>query len=596
MARRSVWIQRGDEATARSVTISRLRLATFFAGVALVWWGARAGSAAAIALAIIAGAAFLILVVRHARQLAIVDRAEAARRVAERGIARIARDWSALDEVPPPSGLDVDAHAYARDLDIFGHASLTKWLGPSATLTGTEILFAWLLAPGQPQEIVARQAAIAELADRAEWRESLAAEGLLGRPRIEELTRFLEWAEGAARVMPVWVAPVAVALTIAIWLLILLQIAGAAPAGWWTVPMLIGIVLSFACARRMYAVFGRVSMGQRALDRYSAMLTLACAERWSTPELARLQSEFRTGGDAPAALNRLSRLVEWSELRTAAAILHFPIQALTLWDFHVFFAIERWRRAHGGRVRRWLVALGHVDALAVLAAVRHECPDWATPVITETADAISATALGHPLIRDESRVSNDVVAGPPGTVLLVTGSNMSGKSTLLRAIGLNAVLGQAGAPVCATSLSMPSCDLRTSIRVQDSLELGLSYFMAALARLKTIVDAAADRSEAGRRLVYLLDEVLQGTNSAERSVAVRAVARHLLDAGAIGAMTTHDLALAQEEPFVSCARMVHFVEQVHEDGTMTFDYKLRPGLATSRNALRLMQLIGIAPR
>jgi DNA mismatch repair ATPase MutS len=143
---------------------------------------------------------------------------------------------------------------------------------------------------------------------------------------------------------------------------------------------------------------------------------------------------------------------------------------------------------------------------------------------------------------------------------------------------------------------MPPCDLQTSIRVQDSLELGLSYFMAALARLKAIVDAAERDRRAGRTLLYLLDEVLQGTNSAERAVAVRAIARHLLDAGAIGAMTTHDLGLAEEEPFVSHARMVHFAEQVHEDGTMTFDYRLRPGLATSRNALRLMQLIGITPK
>lgn len=201
--------------------------------------------------------------------------------------------------------------------------------------------------------------------------------------------------------------------------------------------------------------------------------------------------------------------------------------------------------------------------------------------------------MGHPLIPDARRVANDIEIGPTGTLVLVTGSNMSGKSTLLRAAGLNIVLAQAGAPVCAALLSMPPIDLQTSIRVQDSLELGLSYFMAALARLKAIVDAA-DHERPGRVLLYLLDEVLQGTNSAERAVAVQAIARHLLQAGAIGAMTTHDLSLADAEPFASTARLVHFAEQVHADGTMTFDYRLRPGLATSRNALRLMQLIGLA--
>ncbi|HET7618775.1 MAG TPA: MutS family DNA mismatch repair protein, partial [Vicinamibacterales bacterium] len=205
---------------------------------------------------------------------------------------------------------------------------------------------------------------------------------------------------------------------------------------------------------------------------------------------------------------------------------------------------------------------------------------------------ITAEGAGHPLIPDDRRVPNDVTIGPAGTLLLVTGSNMSGKSTLLRAIGLNIVLAQAGMPVCARGWRMPPADLRTSIRVEDSLELGLSYFMAALARLKAIVDAAEVRRD-GRVLLYLLDEILQGTNSAERAIAVRAVARHLLDAGAIGAMTTHDLSIASEEPLASAAQLVHFTEQVAADGTMSFDYRLRPGLATSRNALRLMQLIGI---
>jgi DNA mismatch repair ATPase MutS len=155
------------------------------------------------------------------------------------------------------------------------------------------------------------------------------------------------------------------------------------------------------------------------------------------------------------------------------------------------------------------------------------------------------------------------------------------------------VLAQAGAPACASSLRLPSCDLQASIRVQDSLELGLSYFMAALARLKAIVDAAEHERE-NRVLLYLLDEILQGTNSVERSVAVRGVVRHLLDAGAIGAMTTHDLAVASQPPLATAARLVHFTETVDERGTMSFDYRLRPGLATSRNALRLMRMIGIA--
>jgi DNA mismatch repair ATPase MutS len=300
------------------------------------------------------------------------------------------------------------------------------------------------------------------------------------------------------------------------------------------------------------------------------------------------------GGAAPALVAKLARLGGWSELRAGAALLHFPVQAVTLWDFHVYFAMERWRSRSGRHVRGWIEALGTMDALAALARVRGDEPDWAMPRVEAGAAALTATSLGHVLIAGDRRVLNDVQVGPAGTILLITGSNMSGKSTLLRAIGLNTVLAQAGAPVCAASFVMPPAAIHTSIRVQDSLELGLSYFMAALARLKQIVDAA--ETTKSRVLVYLLDEVLQGTNSVERDLAVRAVVRHLLEAGAIGVMTTHDLALAGEEPLASAATLAHFTEQVHADGTMTFDYRLRPGLATSTNALRLMQLIGISAR
>jgi DNA mismatch repair ATPase MutS len=290
-------------------------------------------------------------------------------------------------------------------------------------------------------------------------------------------------------------------------------------------------------------------------------------------------------------MRSLNRILGFAKLRHSFPLLHFPVHAVTLWDFHVLFALERWRRVAGSRVRGWMEAIGELDAASALAGARRDNPDWCMPDITERP-VLAADALGHPLIASERRISNDVEVGPPGTLLLVTGSNMSGKSTMLRAIGLNAVLAQAGGCVCAARLHLPACDLQSSIRVQDSLELGLSYFMAALARLKGVVDAAEHPRE-GRVLLYLLDEILQGTNSAERDIAVRAVARHLLDAQAIGAMTTHDLNLAREEPLSSCARLVHFTEIVDEHGVMRFDYRLREGIATSRNALRLMQMIGI---
>jgi DNA mismatch repair ATPase MutS len=337
----------------------------------------------------------------------------------------------------------------------------------------------------------------------------------------------------------------------------------------------------------------------QAFARYADLFAHAVHAPGEAPLLAAIRARLGTSGaDAPECLRRLNRILGFAQLRAGAAIFHFPIQALTLWDFHVFFALDAWRRTVGPSVRGWMEAIGELDALCALAQVKADYPAWALPEVTDAGTDVKrlvASNLGHPLIPDDRRVGNDVEVGPPGTLLLITGSNMSGKSTLLRAIGLNAVLAQAGGPVCADALRMPAVDIETSIRVQDSLEHGLSYFMAALARLKGVLDRARHRlaGDDGRIVLYLLDEILQGTNTGERAIAVRGVARHLLDAGAIGAMTTHDLGLATEEPLNTAARLAHFTELVDEQGGMTFDYRLRPGLATSRNALRLMRLIGI---
>ncbi|HJU76124.1 MAG TPA: hypothetical protein VJ717_20455, partial [Gemmatimonadaceae bacterium] len=425
--------------------------------------------------------------------------------------------------------------------------------------------------------------------------ERLAAHGTMAATaRQDDIARFLSWAEGdppfGARTRLVKIASLAITGTL--WVTIVLHAAHLTATAWWGLPLIAGVILSFATVSQVHDAFERAGGADRALSRYTGLFEHATAMQFATPALQQLQRRLTAGGlSAPVCMRRLDRLVGFAQLRSGAALLHFPIQALTLWDFHVLFALERWRRSAGPRLRDWFRALAELDALAVLAAPRDENPDWGTPQISDDP-VFAARHIGHPLIPNDRRVSNDVEVGPPGTLLLVTGSNMSGKSTLLRAIGVNAVLAQAGTSVCAAQLRMPPVDLQTSVSVHDSLERGLSYFMAALARLKAVIDAA-EHERPGRILMYLLDEILQGTNSIERGIAVRAVARHLLNARAIGAMTTHDLSLAGEEPLSSAARLVHFTETVDEAGAMRFDYTLRPGLATSRNALRLMQLIGI---
>ena len=592
---------RRDLEIARSIRISRLRLATVVPAVALfVLAGARTFSPAALIAGLVLLLIFLVLVVWHARVEQRVAWHDALRTVNLHALARVARAWDRLPPAddPPPQ---IENHPYAQDLDLFGRASLLQWLGPAATAAGARTLQQWVLAPAPAPDLADRQRAVTELSAALEWREYFAAHGRLAAGvRRAELESFLSWAESTgpfAASMTMRLRAGVLAITASIWILMTLQAAGVADAAYWLIPVVIGMILSFATALHVHGEFNRALVVDQAFARYADLFAHAVQAPRDAPLLGSIRTRLAPSGwDAPDCLRRLNRILGFAQLRAGAAIFHFPIQALTLWDFHVFFALDRWRRMFGSNVRGWMGAVGELDALSALAQVKADNPGWSLPEVVDARQddlkRFVASNLGHPLIPDDRRVGNDVAVGPPGTILLITGSNMSGKSTLLRAIGLNAVLAQAGGPVCAAALRMPVTDIETSIRVHDSLEQGLSYFMAALARLKGVLDHARNR-DGGRAVLYLLDEILQGTNTGERAIAVRGVARHLLAAGAIGVMTTHDLGLAAEEPMNTAARLAHFTELVDEHGGMTFDYRLRPGLATSRNALRLMRLIGI---
>ena len=397
------WTGRRDTAAARGVVLSRLRLASFLGAVALLWWGIAHAQPVANLAGTASLVAFGVLVVVHARVLDLVTHAETGMRIGRQGLARLARDWNALPEVPPPADLDLDAHPYARDLDVFGHASVAKWLGRPATTEGANRLWRWLLAPSPPAEILARQAAVDDLQSKREWRESLAIEGQLTVVSPTELGQFLEWAESADRVVPRVMQPITYLLPVCTAVLFVLFFTDATDAAWWLFPLVTTIVVSFVFAPRMYAAFDRAALGERALRRYVSMLALVCREPWTAPELTRLHAEMCVGADAPALLSQLVRISGWSELRSGAPLLHFPMQALTLWDFHVYFALDRWRARNGRHVRGWLDALGTVDALATLAMVRADQPDWGTPRVDGAIASLRADALGHPLIRDGRR-------------------------------------------------------------------------------------------------------------------------------------------------------------------------------------------------
>lgn len=588
------------EEARRSRLVSFARLFAFLFAIGFGVAAELRPGPAFVLLALGAVTAFIALVVVHGGIHRREDWWTALRDLNEEGMRRLDREWARLPARISPLG---DPHGVAADLDLFGRPALAQLLGPVATVAGKATLAGWLMRGADPDEIVARQEAVGELAAAIDLREALAGHGRATLAHdAREIEPFLAWAEGPPALRHArWISVAAWALPLLTLIAIGLALLGRVPGTLWLLPVLGSVALTAGPGSAIRRTFRDAFSREAMFEGYPAMFA-ACAEYGARSERLRtLQAQLAAEGvTAAEQMRRFVRVMHLADMRHSG-MMYAIVQFFLLWDFHVHARVERWRRAAGPHVRGWLVALGEVEALAALATLAHDHPGWAWPTIEREGEPrIEAEALGHPMLPGGRRVTNDVTLGPPGTFLFITGSNMSGKSTLLRAIGANVVLAGAGAPVCAARMRLPVLDVRTSIHVQDSLVDGVSFFMAQLQRLKDVVEAAdrAASAESDRPLLYLLDEILQGTNTAERRVAATRVIRHLVDARAIGAVTTHDLELGETPELAAAAQAVHFTEQVSEtDGTvaMRFDYRLRPGIATSTNALNLMRVVGLNP-
>jgi hypothetical protein len=436
---------------------------------------------------------------------------------------------------------------------------------------------------------------VTELADRLDRLQELEAMGrLVESPGPREVEAFVDWAEEDPWLsghpwlrLGAWAFPILSACLLG------LQLWGPVTRPWWIFSMAAAFAVANTRRKRIHGIMEEASGGQERFGRYGALLARLKTMEVRAPVLRELQDRVRSSPvGAARELRRLERLAGWADIRLNG-MAHQPLQALFSWDLHVLGRLEAWKARSGPHVRGWLEALGRLEALAALGALKADHPEWSLPELREDGEpGIKAEGLGHPLLPPSRCVVNDVELGPPGSFLFVTGSNMSGKSTLLRAIGANVVLAQAGGPVFASRMEMTPLAVHTSMRTMDSLSQGVSQYMAELSRIQQVVTGARK----GGAALYLLDEPLQGTNEAERRVAVRTILGHLLDAHAVGAVATHDLELDGTPRLGAAARAVHLEGQVQEGDQgplLTFDYRLRSGRATSTNALALLRAVGL---
>jgi hypothetical protein len=560
------------------------RLVVFATALVVLWMALRLGWFS-WGWVVVPIAGYLALVVVHERVKRAARRSARAVAFYERGLKRLDGSW-------PGTGVEGERfldenHPYAADLDLFGRGSLFERLCTARTRAGEEALAVWLLAPADPATVAERQEAVEELRPRLDLREDLDLFGADVREGIDPVA-LAAWGRqprafpGTGRaITAVVLAALAMAALVA-W--------GATDVG--LSPLFLVILVEFAVywawRKRVHRVLEAVQRRTHDLVLLADLLGRLERESFRSPALARLRGALETEGEpASARIARLARLLHL--LDTKDNQFFAPLAALLMWTPLLAMAIDAWRARTGPAIAGWIAAVGDFEALEALASYAFENPRDPFPEVVDGEACFDGLAVGHPLIDPAACVRNDVRLGGEIHVLLVSGSNMSGKSTLLRTVGTNAVLALAGAPVRAERLRVSVLAVGATLRVQDSLQAGRSRFYAEITRVRQLVRLA----EGPRPLLFLLDEIFHGTNSHDRVVGAEAVVRGLIARGAIGLVTTHDLALAAfADRLAPRAANVHFEDQL-VDGTMRFDYRMRPGVVSHSNALALMRAVGL---
>lgn len=485
-------------------------------------------------------------------------------------------------------------HPYALDLDLFGEHSLFQYINRTSTEIGRQRLAQYLKEPSSTEVIMARQEAIQELQEKMDWRQHFQAHGRETTDNPAHLQALLSWLKDPAFVkdnswlkLALYLAPIWFVAALVLW-------AFYWPWQFFLLMLIPPAIVLQRTLQRVNDTHVRTAHAEAMLNHYARLIKHVEQGHFQAPLLKELQALFvQKDSTASGKIDRLSYLI--SQLNVRFNVFAIVLNIGGLWDLQWVYRLEKWREAQKEALPQWFAALQEFEVLSSLGNLAYNHPHWHFPIIT-TAREIEAVGIGHPLIPRDKVVTNDIHMPIQGHIKLITGSNMAGKSTFLRTLGVNLVLGLSGSPVCAASLGLPQLQVYTSMRTQDALHESTSSFYAELKRLKVIieaVEAAARGIEQERPIFFLLDEILKGTNSVDRHTGAKALIHQLIEFKGGGLIATHDLELGALEAQAAGAIENLRIEVEIQDGELHFDYKLKKGVSQSFNATLLMQQMGI---
>ncbi|MEW9121631.1 MAG: DNA mismatch repair protein [Thermotaleaceae bacterium] len=570
--------------------VSRLRiLVAIAAGISAIFLSKSRGNVITWGVGLLFAAIFSYLIYIHSdlkkknQYICILNE------INQNSLKRLTGEWKSFED--RGEAFQNGEHAYSMDLDIFGQGSLFQWINTAHRVLGRRKLAQILTSiPKSKAEIEKKQTAIQELSKRRWWRQRFEAAAIeIGEER-GDIDNLLGWSKGEetiySKTWVIWTFRLLPLLTVIMLLLaFLLKIIH------YYIPLallLFQFILLSVNSKKRGQQLDSIYNHKNSIKVYGKMLKHIETTSFRSQQLQELKENLKNekGLSALEQLKRLEGIVDRILHRNNTAF--FPINILLLWDYQCLVAIEDWKKQSGIFLETWLQTLGEIEALCSLALIPHDYPHWCLPHIEETPFVFSAKAIGHPLLT-EKQVCNDIAFDGSNRVLLITGSNMSGKSTFLRTLGFNLVLAYAGAPVCAQFMECSLMHIYTCMRISDNLEKSISSFYGELLRIKKIVEATKEK----KQIFFLLDEIFKGTNSQDRHLGAKILIQQLYRQGALGLVSTHDLELGEmEQESGGTIKNYHFQEH-YEDNQIYFDYRLRPGISKTRNALYLIKMAGV---